>query len=89
MRNPGHVDWSDVKDPEPVLFSRGSKLSDIPDTFHGMPVARWWKKMILEMITEQCNEYLKTAVPETDAARTDWKNKRVAGPRDNYGWRSL
>lgn len=80
--NPGNIDWSDAKDPEPILFSRGSHLSDVPDHYHGISRRSW----LLKQIREQCSEYLR-ALPAN--APTPLAEKALATPRDNYGYRSL
>jgi len=69
---PGQIDWSDVEE-EPILFSRGARLSDVPISFNGISFHRWW----MRSISEQCSAYVRTALPETEAARTDWKPGRL------------
>ena len=67
---------------EPVIFSRGSTLRDVPDHFKGITP----RQFLLHDIHEQAVEYLKSLPPpETMAASWDWKGrewqkKAIHGP---------
>ena len=76
---------------EPVIFSRGATLRDVPLEFKG--ITRY--KFLLGDIHAQAVQYLRSLPPpETMAASWDWKGrewqkKAIHGPRDDYGWKSL
>ena len=63
------VDWSDLKAEEPILFSPGSHLSDVPPDYHGMSLKRWMLKRV-ELLARE----LPKTKPETEAA--------IHGPRN-------
>lgn len=67
------------------LYPPGSHLSDVPVDFRGMTFRRW----LLLDIERQAEAYRKIALPQTDAARTDWKGRAVVTSRDRYGWKSI
>jgi hypothetical protein len=75
------------------LFSPGSTLSDVPPHYRGMPLKQWR----FQMTQAECGEMLKTAALRTPEAQANelrkrgqaWRDRAVATPRDNYGWRSM
>jgi len=91
MKPPPSVEWPEEHHQQKQLsdlFTTGSKLSEVPSDFRGIGYAKW--RML--KITEQCSEIARVffaqfvnGVPD-EAART--MGKRIATPRDNYGWRS-
>ena len=83
---------------EPVIFSRGATLRDVPDDFKGISRLQFLSRIL----SEQCGEYLKS-MPPADTLKGDlvlpkvlvgtrgreWHERHIHGPRDNYGWKSL
>ena len=90
---------------EPVIFSRGATLRDVPADFKGIvcSFAEWTSSAFRARdLHEQCCGYLKT-LPPADMLKGDlvlpealentpghqWHKKHIHGSRDNYGWKSL
>lgn len=62
------------------LYSHGTKLAEVSPDFRGMS----WKDWQVRNVTKWATPWL------ADHAGSDpLKNKKIAGPRDSYGWRSL
>jgi len=49
-----HIDWSDVNKREIVLFSKGTRLAEVPPDFRGMP----YKQYLHQRVTDIFAEYL-------------------------------
>lgn len=67
------------------LFTRGSKLSDVPPDFKGMPLAEWQSKQITAMANSKeaeafWNKFLVNGEPKL-------AGKRLWNKRDDYGMR--
>jgi hypothetical protein len=83
---------------EPVIFSRGSTLRDVPDHFKGITPVEFLRREL----RAQAVEYLKS-LPPADTLKDDlilprelidtkgreWHARHIHGSRDNYGWKSL
>jgi len=69
------------------LYPRGTKLSEVPPLFEGMPILEYWR----ESIKAQYDRSLAQRARELAAAgeEPEINRKRIATSRDNYGWRSL
>jgi len=63
------------------LFSPGSKLSEVPISFHGMTVMEWQRADI----HRQCSEYLATLDPN----EAPLSKKKIWTPRDSYGLKGI
>lgn len=70
-----------------LLFSRGSKLSDVPPDYRGMPLKEWQSAMITQMANSK-------------EAMRHWKQfevngepplapRRITTARDEYGMKGL
>jgi hypothetical protein len=59
------------------MFSRGSRLKDVPPLFQGMPLKQWQGLKI----AEQCSNYVLTQDPE----KAPLNQKRIWTPRDDHG----
>lgn len=83
---------------EPVIFSRGATLRDVPPEFKGITPTEFVRRDL----RAQCAEYLKS-LPPADTLKGDlvlpaglvdmpgrrWHKKHIHGSRDDYGWKSL
>jgi hypothetical protein len=69
------------------LFTRGSKLSDVPSGFKGMPYREWRLKTTLEMISQQGKAH-RDALAKQGTEPPKWSTVAPATPRDSYGWKS-
>lgn len=90
---------------EPVIFSRGATLRDVPLEFKGISCnfQEWLGSAFrLRDVHEQCSAYLKSLPPAgtlkgdlvlpaelVDTPGRRWHAKHIHGSRDNYGWKSL
>ena len=63
------------------LFTRGSKLSDVPPDFRGMPYREWRR---LEM-ARQAERYRA----KLDPAEAPLSKQRIWTPRDGYGMKGF
>lgn len=70
------------------LYPAGTPMSEVHPDFRGMSLERWQMLKIQEQCTERYEQWLKQFFNGviTEEART--MGKRIATPRDSYGWRS-
>lgn len=94
MKSQPPIEWPEENqnNPQSRLFTHGTKLSEVPPDFHGISL-REWEKVKMQLIAEQGSEISRkflgqflNGVPDDDARTL---GKRIATPRDNYGWKSL
>jgi len=76
---------------EVLLYSHGSHLilpdggTDIPPDFRGQPL----KDYMRDQITKQCNAFAAKGGFPNGTPGTEWRERKIATARDNYGWRSI
>jgi len=62
------------------IYSRGTKLADVPPDFRGISLLEWSQRDM----REQCDAALKLKI-WGDPKDRKWYQRAVATPRDNYG----
>jgi hypothetical protein len=62
------------------LFSPGSTLADVPDTFRGATLEQWR----CAQVAEQSSQLLENVTPE-ERENAPIIRQAIATPRDNYG----
>lgn len=68
------------------LYSRGTKLSELPPDFRGISLAAWRKRRIDELAADPRNaKYMEQFFVKGEPKL---KGQREWNKRDDYGWKS-
>jgi hypothetical protein len=69
------IDWNNLQE-ETILFSKGTKLEEVPPEFRGISYDQW--RML--NLTEQAEDYRRSPQPVPEVAK-----RAISTTRDDYG----